>query len=335
MKIKGGESMYQKWLVLFAVVGILFMGYTAKIYGKPDNDKITAAEIQNPNEQGNKQEIARKVLSSTGREGQFDLEDTESVTVYYGNVVLGESQDAVISVKFGPKNTIVAAYTPDGAVYEYVGEVGEFFDVKNIQFIPVQELGKNVVVVREYADQRIGAYEENSFIRGYQYKENEFKPVLNTPEDIRASWNKIWDLEGIQEESNWHRVEQKSDTKWTEGENAALNLIRNQRFSISEDKAAKNIPEAETFTTQNERIVTENFYWSDEWGQFILGEKQDKATGQKVAIIEDFRTSPYILTGDQYNKVRIVNQDGTQDIVSVDTLTDITTDSQEPMFHEQ
>lgn len=323
--------MYKKWLTLFLIFGVLVAGYTARIYGKPDT-AITAEEIQNPNDAKNKEMIAQKVLTSTGRQEQFDIGDATNVNVYYGDVLLGDSQDAIISVKFGPKNTIVAAYTPNGEVYEFVAEVGEdFYDVRNVQFIPVKGLENSVVIVKQYADQKLGAIEENTFFKGYHYKDGKFDTVLNTPEDIRASWNKLWDLEGIQDENNWHRVDQKTESKWEEGDNPALNLVRNQRFSISDDKG-QNLPTDETFQTENERVVTQKFYWSDEWGRFILGEKQDKTTGQKVAVIEDFQASPYILTGDVYNKTRILRKDGTYDIVDNDTLTDVSQTRTEPVF---
>lgn len=323
--------MYKKWLTLFLIFGVLVAGYTAKIYGRPDN-VITAEEIQNPNDEKNKEAIAQKVLTSTGREGQFDLGDASNVNVYYGDVLLGDSQDAIVSVKFGPKNTIVAAYTPNGEVYEYVAEVGEdFYDVRNIQFVPVKGLGNSVVVVKEYADQRLGAIEENSFFRGYRYKDGKFDTVLNTPEDIKASWNRLWDLEGIQDENNWQRVDQKTESKWEEENNTVLNLVRNQKFSISDDKG-QNLPSNETFRAENERVITQKFYWSDEWQSFILGEKQDKTTGQKVAVVEDFQASPYTLTGDMYNKSRILRKDGTYDIVDNDTLTDISQTKIESVF---
>ena len=312
--------MRKKWLGLIALTALmLIVAFSAVIYGKPKGD-LTARDLQNPNDGNMQEKIAGQVLDNTGRTGQFDLNDVREVRVYFGNITPTPEDDAVVVVDFGPKNTLIAAYTPNGDVYEYIGEIGEFFKVENVQFMPVKELGHDVVIVNEYADQRIGAFEENSFIRGYAFKDDKFHKVLSTPENIKASWNQLWNLAELQNPNNWRRVVQKTESKWEQGGQAALNLTRMQQYQQSTDTDNQRIPDDETFQTESQRVVTQRYYWDDKYGKFILGEAVDE-NGNTVAVTEDFSASPYVLSGEEYNKSRIEPPGGPEEIVDNSVLT--------------
>lgn len=105
--------MKRKKLVLAVSAAVLLGGYTVGIFGQTEGD-LTQKQIENPNTLENKEDIAKSVLESTGRSGQYDLQDLGDVTVYLGSDVTGNPQDAIVTVSFGPKNTVVAAYTADG-----------------------------------------------------------------------------------------------------------------------------------------------------------------------------------------------------------------------------
>ena len=52
-------------------------------------------------------------------------------------------------------------------------------------------------------------------------------------------------------------------------------------------------------------------------------QKTEKSTGEKVAVLKDFGTSPYVLTGDEFDKYRILREDGSIGIVNYDELSAI------------
>ncbi len=322
--------MKRKWISAALALCIMVAGFTAKIYGVSKG--LTQEELNNPNVEPHKSSITQKVLDSTGRNGDFSHTDAETVTVYYGDVLLDGAKEAIVSVKFGPKNTIVAAYTPQGEIYEYVSDVGSFFDVSDIQFIPVKDLGRNVLILTERANQKIGAFEESSFYRGYAWdEENEvFYNILSVPQNIKSSWNELWDSQG---EILWKRVTQESEPNWDSGNNPVLHLKENQAYSESEDTDAKNIPEDESFIVKNNKVVEKNYYWNNEWGMFIIKEMIDKRTGDRVAVVEDFTNSAYNLDGEPINKYRIVKKDGTVEIVDADTLKEIGGAPAKNVFH--
>lgn len=322
--------MRKKWVTCVLIAMVMLVGLSAKIYGV-SND-ITGDELTNPNNRANQVSIADKVITAMGLSEGFDPEDVERITVYYSDVYNGDEKEAVIAVKMGPKNTLVAVYTPNGEDWKYVGEIGSFFDVQSIQFVPISDLDSNLVFLTEFADQRIGAYEKDTFVRGFVWDDDKFKMVLNIPESIIATWNELWDTGDFVGDSKWNRITQSSDFNWQEGKYPSLEISQKQAYSISNNKDAKNIPDDSSFQEVNNRTVAQKYMWSDEWKNFILSEKNDKTTGQKVAILEDFSLSPYVLLGENFEKYRIQRKDGTIDIVDKSTLSDLKVPTKEPVF---
>lgn len=305
----------------------MIMGLSARIYGSSTN--ITQAEMSNPNAPGNREEITRKVLEATGRVDQFgQTKDIDRVSVEYADVIPGSNgeKEAVVIVNLSPKNTIVAVYEKIGNQYRYAGEVGYFYDVQGVQEVQIGDLGRSMIVLRELVDQHVGAFERNTFVRGYLWKpeDENFDMVLNLSENIDAHWNRAWDEENQTREhlSRWERIGQKSDLQYEKGQKPVVHVTRSQILSASDDRAAKNIPEEETYQVVSSRTVNEEYYWSPKWNRFILSERQEKATGQEVAVLEDISASPYALLGTEIEKYKIMYPNGTVDIVNKDSLTE-------------
>ncbi len=312
--------MKRKKLVLAVSAAVFLGGYTVGIFGQTEGD-LTQKQIDNPNTLENKEEIARSVLESTGRSEQYDLRDLGDVTVYLGSDVTGNPQDAIVTVSFGPKNTVVAAYTADGNVYEYTGDLGDFYGVQNIRFVPVPELKKEIVIVREQVNQSLGSFEQSDILRGYVFDGKEYQDVLNTPQKIESSWNNLWNKGELQEPSLWRRVTEETESKWTGGEEPSLTITRYQSYLESDDKGEGEVPADDTFQEKDSRVVVERFFWSDEWNRFILDEAVEVATGQPVAIIENLASSPYLLADlPDFKDYRIVRKDGTTAYVDAEEL---------------
>ncbi len=317
---------WKKWIFIAIIAVAVIILFTIKIYGV--SEVLTKSEIQSPNTLENKRKIASAVLQDTGRNDMFEPQEALNVTVYAGNLMGGDQNQAILSVRFGPKNTIVAVYNlnEDGETYSYVGDLGEFFDVKNIQFMPLKD-GRNIAIVREYADQNIGAFERSSFLKGYLWNSNtkDFDNVLSIPEGIETVWNGAWDDSSV-EERRWQRIEQRTEIQYEDNPNPVINLTHYQAYKISDSKDTDNMPDLSTFDTYKSRVVNETYYWSDEWQRFILAEKMNNATGEKVAVIEDFGSSPYALLadyGDAVNNLMIKTEGGKYEIVKRDTLSNL------------
>ncbi|GFI62158.1 hypothetical protein IMSAG049_01331 [Clostridiales bacterium] len=276
-------------------------------------------EFANINTPEGRERIAKKVLESTGRTDMFKPSEATNIRVNYAQLTQNGVQDALVTVNFGPEATIMAVYTPTENGYEFVGEVGYFFNVDNIGFLQPSD-GNDVIAFRESNRQSIGSLENSSFIRGYTLKDGSFKNVLNVDENIESWWNDSH--MGISDDEQWHKVTQATNIE-NSNNDTQIDAVKRQTYSTASPTESKTIPEDSQFNEQDRRTVDETFIWDDEWKTYIAGEKIEKATGERVAILKDFNGSPYILTGDTHDRYRILRQDGTVDVLDYEEVIDV------------
>lgn len=310
-------------------LAVIFFGLTIKVFGIPGS--ISMDEFANANEPENRVRIAEKVLVSTGRTDMFTPEEARDIRVNYGELTKKGVQDALVTVDFGPEATVMAVYTPTENGYEYAGEVGYFYDVDNITFIKPNLNGLDVITFRERNNQSIGGLERSSFIRGYGYGGGAFRNVINIDENIESWWNDTYT--GSSTEPVWHKITQTSNIQNSDNDKQ-IDATKTQVYSVAENTNSKSRPADEEFEERNRRTVEEVFRWNDEWQRFIVGEKIENATGEKVAVIKDFGASPYVLTGDLFNKYRIVRNDGTVDVVDYEDVSELPAEQEQPAFNQ-
>ena len=324
----------RKRLTALCAVGVLLLGFTVKTYGV--GERLTTEQLDIPNAQENIYVIAEQVIQDTNHANRYQPEYAQNIDVYYGNVAGDEQEEAIIVLQLGPKDTIVAVYEPDGkGGYEYLGEVGIFFQVNKIEFMPIQQLDYDVLIVREEANQNIGAFENSSFIHGYAWRGDHFSMVLNLPERVVATWNKLWDEGNAAGASDWRKITETSDIQWEDRVEPVLTLRKDQSYLVSSDTVSKNIPNDSTFSEISQRSVVEVQTWSNDWQRFIMYEMIETATGETVAVIEDLALSPYALLsdyGDNAQLVRIVRKNDETDVVNRSTLREPNRSQTTPVF---
>lgn len=314
-------------LIVIATIGLWIgccVNKAEKIYGEMNMENtLQSIQIENVNTEENRKLIAKGVLEDTGRSDLYDLNDLESVEVYFGNITPDDEEDIVVTVSFGPSNTVVAGYTKTNDEYMYVGDVGNFYEVKNVSFVPIETLNQDAIIITEFANQNVGAYETSEFLEGFIFDEGKFNRVLKTPTFIEAAWNEIWEDSENGDPDAWNKVTQTTDDKWRNKNEIVLNLVRYQQYFTSnlDNNDTSTIPKTDSFEKQNQRIITEQFEWSDEWQLFILDEAVENSTGQKVAIIENRDASPYALAGYTENAYTIQRKDNTLDTIKASELT--------------
>ncbi|MGE4215223.1 MAG: hypothetical protein AB7E42_10680 [Anaerotignaceae bacterium] len=316
--------MKKKRWILFAVFIVMLLGTAARAYATAK--QITAKDLKNLEDSATKTKVSEILVRDMGKSKTVDPNEVESITVTYGNIMGKDHDNAVIVGNFGSDLTFVGVYQKANGVYDFLDEMGVFFDVQEVNTVNLKNLSKDVVFLKEYTEQNVGAFERTTFLRGYLWENDGFKLIYSMPQQVKADWNK-YDYSGKESgESQWNKVTQTSKTKLENGNYPVIKAERSQSYLKSSDTKTKNIPADSTFSEVAKRDVSESYYWSYTWNQFIISEKKDKSTGEKVAIIEDLGNLPYSIVQEfenYSNKVRIVRKDGKTDIVAKDTLTNV------------
>ena len=265
---------------------------------------------------------AERVLKSTGKEEIFDIDSITSVKIYFNTVSATCKEDAIIVLSFDPNDTIIDVYAMKDNDYEYLGEVGCFNNVDSISFLDTPLVGRYLITFREVRYD-MGLFETNSQLRGFAYKDNEFKEVLNIDEYIEKYCSKV----NTNGESLWQMLYQECDVLINNNEDLVIRATKYQTYSTANGIPNSYVkPDIRAFKEQDNRIEKELYIWSDEWQRFILGEKIEKETNERVAILKNYSNYPHTLTESEINQFKIERKDGTIDIVESDSLREISDD---------
>lgn len=312
--------MKKKRWIIFSVFMVMLLGTAVRVYATAK--QITAKDLKNLEDSATKTKVSEILVKDMEQGKDVNTKDIQSITATFGEIN-GKNNDTVVIVgNYGTNLALVGVYKKANGVYVFLDDIGVFFDVEEVNTVNLKNLGKDAVFIKEYAQQNAGTFERTTFLRGYLWEEDGFKLIYSMPEQVNADWNK----NGESGESQWNRVIQTSKTKLENGNYPAIKAQRNQSYLKSSDTKAKNIPADSTFYEVAKKDVSESYYWSDQWEQFIICEKIDKTTGEKVAVIEDWENLPYGIVQDfqiYSSKARIVRKDGTTDIVQKDILSEV------------
>gem|GEM_PF-2741825 len=316
--------MEKKKLILAAIFIVMLFGTAVMTYANAK--RITAKDLKNLDDPTTKIKVSQILVEDMKKNEIANPNEIKSITATHGSVINQRDDDVVIVGKYGPELALVGVYKKANGVYNFMGELGVFFDVREVNSLNLKNLNKDAVFLKEYTDQNIGVFERTTFLRGYIWEDGGFKLVYSEPEQIIADWNKNLNSDKDGVESLWNRVTQTSKTKLENGNYPIIKAERTQNYLKSSDTTAKNIPADSTFSEVAKREVCERYYWSEPWERFILSEKIDKTTGEKIAVIEDWQnlTFSIVPNSEAYsNKVRIMRKDCSTDIVDRDALMDV------------
>ncbi|WP_317856347.1 hypothetical protein [Chakrabartyella piscis] len=284
---------------------------------------ITRDEIERLQDPIIEREVAETVLQDLNKAELYNLDNLQDLKLYF--VDSNDGERAVVVLDFGQENNLVAIYTEEGNVYEYVTELDLFYQVNDIQFLPITTQNKNAIIVNEYINQGLGAYEFSELIRGYVLEDGVYRQVLNVEVDVESYWNRGWENPDEETPDQWEEVRQTTIPKWNidaKG-NPILHLTKEQSFWEAKGNESKTVPLKEEFTQTESRTIQEEYFWSDDWMRFILGEAIDKTTQEVVAIIEIRDNSPYALAGFVDNTFVVVNDAGEEYLIEGNNLLQI------------
>ena len=322
-------------LMVAAGVCLAALAWAGPGFGKPllTQELIGRAET----DREARQQLLAAVLADVGEETPFGAEDVQSFRTSRGDLTGDAEPETVLVLEFGPRDTLAAAYQTgsDGQSLEYMGKVGDFYQIEQVEFLPIRALDREIVLLREYANQGLGAFEETRTVRGYAWdaEAGAFRQVLSLAPRIQATWNGLWDYDRDvvaqhQEAANpaltnrWERVVQEGDLYFYGGEGPlaretiALDMI--QKYQVALDSPGDEVPGAASFQTLRERTLRETYVWNEGWSRFIVEEAVDNRTREPVAVLTDLANGPYTLVegfAEQAAYVRALYRDGRIDTV--------------------
>lgn len=287
------------------------------------NGNITVNDIENQKSRAIQEKIAYILLKDTNNLNNFKASEVQEVKLYSGNILGEGKSDLLVTAKFGPTITLAGVYTPTENGYVFVDDIGPFATITDVELKPNDVFKRDLVVIREFSNQNIGAFEEALLFRGYLYNEKtgKFDEIFKVPESQKANWNKLWDSPDPTGKSLWERVVGYVDveTLFNDSGPDTIRVKQHQEYLVSADTASKSVPGDRTYSVIKERDFIRDYTWSNKWRRFIIGEAKDKRNGEIVAILEDYGDSAYALVPEyeSFNYLyKILRPNGMEEVVS-------------------
>ncbi|NMA84431.1 MAG: hypothetical protein GX962_11305 [Epulopiscium sp.] len=208
------------------------------------------------------------------------------------------------------KETLFLLYENYKGKYQYRSFLEVFGEVKEIKKLAIRGVQKDLLLIKEYINELLGAFEESTRIKAYDWREKKPTIVLDIIEDYHAYWNELWDHKKPKNESHWLQIVQHSDVQWQDELYPVLHVISHQVFSTSKATDQVDMPKEEDFQIQKTKEIKRDYRWDPSWNGFILAEGIDTQTGEKVAILEDLSDTPFTLVGFVEDAYRIKRKNG-------------------------
>lgn len=240
------------------------------------------------------------------------------VLIEEADLLLGKADEVLVALSLSPQEGLVACYTREGGRLNYVGKIPNLLPVTGIWTLGNTRLENRLLIVEQVQDEMLGAFFNARYSDVFLPGDGHFDRVLGLLTNYNAYWNRAWD--GVKEDASWLWLNQSAKVEYSDtGETIWVDYVQTLLESMVTD--TDSIPEAEGFAARYFRMVKEEYKWSSDWGLYILGEYTDSQTGERVALLEDYRNNvSSFIRGTRFDMVKVIDQNGEISIMSADRL---------------
>lgn len=272
-------------------------------------DKVS---VFNSNDKINEKEIIKKILYDTDNKDKFQNIDNIKLECFKANLI--DKDDTVFVLYDENKNFLITVYEVSEDNYIYKSIIGNFVNVKDIKIHKLKKENKDTIFITEHINQKLGSFEESTFIKGYIFKEGNFSQILNLTKYYKAYYNEFWVGNGY-----WFKILQDANINFKK--NNELAVTYNQKYLKGKDFNKVDIPKDKDFILSNSKTFNTNYIWSEKWDMYILCEAVFKENKENVAILEVPEQSPFYITELKKNNIyKIITQKGEIKVINKNDL---------------
>lgn len=204
--------------------------------------------------------ISSITLSNLGLEQWLSFPGLK-VIIKKGDVYPTPGQELFVALSAGKDNGVIAVYALQSGGYDLIDKISNLVPITGLTFVELPEYPLKALVVKEYLDERVGAFFQNSTVSIFAWKKTLHK-VWEGESFHEEVWNTAW--EG--KEPGWIKLEEKVKIKFVNpGE-----IERIVETKYWQAKAGEAVPPEEDFTKTGEKNFREIYLWNNKKFSFIL-----------------------------------------------------------------
>lgn len=264
------------------------------------------------------QDIVQATLDNTGYSRWEECRHQLDMLVEEADIIPHKGREVLVALSLPPQEGMIACYKRDGLGLEYMGRIPGLLPVTGITILNNACLDSRLIIADQNHDEMLGAFFNARYRDIFLWKDGHFDRVLGLLTGYNSYWNQAWD--GIKEDAHWLWLNQSSQVEYSDnGETIYVRHTQSLLQSMVTD--ADSIPDNKDFAVRYYRMVKEEYRWSSHWEGYILGEYTDRVTGEKVALLEDYRTNiASFIRGTSFDMVKVARENGEILIIPAERL---------------
>ncbi len=245
-------------------------------YNSNDNELIKNAS----------KEIILTTLENMGYEHWKEYIDYIELNIYKANVIPDSDKELIVALNMSKDLAAIGVYSAVDGQYIFKTALKDILPIKNITFLKVPEKEISFLVTEQLLDERFGAFFVDQFLEIFLFQSDSFTSVFKKSKYLQEIYKLMW-ISPDADPDQWIKIVE--DNSFSIKQEPTLNI----KVSILRKKMAASkyfMPEESEYTTVQEIITEENYYWNPNYSHFVINEGIDKNSNLKVAIIEDTST---------------------------------------------
>ncbi|QZY56520.1 hypothetical protein [Crassaminicella profunda] len=232
--------------------------------------------------------------------------DYIDLILYKSNVLPAHEDELIVVLNLSKDTSVIAIYSSINDEYVFTNKIENILPVQNIKFIPVSELGYNLLITDQLLDERLGAFFLEEFIEIFLYTDDNFKSVFKKTKYKDEIYNAKW-INPKASPNEWIKIIENNHITFNQKPKLNIQVsISRQKFKTMK----KTFPSKEDFKLIEEIITQENYYWNPKYQMFVINEGMIKNSSTSVAIIDDTNHWTESFLGFPSNNYKIITKNG-------------------------
>ncbi|WP_053957594.1 hypothetical protein [Inediibacterium massiliense] len=239
------------------------------------------------------------------------------INLYEENIIPNDENELIISLNLSKDLSVIAIYRLIGNEYVFTNKVENLVPLESIEFMPIKDLGYNLMITHQLLDERFGAFFVEQFIEIFLYLDDEFKSIFKKTKYSDEIYASKW-IDKKAPSDEWIQII----------ENNQIDIIQKEYPVISvsihrqKGKAIKNkFPSPSDFKPIESIVTKETYYYSSKYKNFILGEGTIQHSSKPIAIIEDTNHWIESFLGFSSNNYKVLTEQGEILFIHKDLIT--------------
>lgn len=236
----------------------------------------------------------------------LELTDYIQLHVYKSNIIPDEEEELIVALNLSKDLAAIAIYTRIDDQYVFSHGIENLLPIRSIQFLPVKNLGYNLLITDQLLDEKLGAFYLEEFVEIFLYSNKDFKSIFKKTKYLNEIYNAQW-IDPNAPSNEWFQIIEDNIIHFDNTDHLSISVSINRRKL----KTIKDVvPNEEDFKLIEDVITQENFHWNKTYQNFIMTLATLNHSNTQVAILDD--TSHWLesFIGFSSNNYKIITENG-------------------------